>query len=602
MKTLLLLLLSSFLSTLAAVADDSLVTGPGGRETLETDDGTRTPGRLEGDPVGGFRFVGVDAKTTTLARGTLIQGPGRGTATAAGLPPFRVELGLGRRISGRLGAVDGGQVQLLDVSGEGKLTVARAGVLAVVQRPGETQVFHDAFESLDTNRWSVVGEPEVTAEPRVTGARSLRVPAGGASLTHRLEEPFGAGRLEVAFHDDGTVAAGRQWFVDLTFRNPNGRETVRVVLGWAEDSLAVEAPRGPSLAVQRLARKRGWHRLAVRFGPELCEVGVDGNELAHGKGLGGPLVEIRLASYGAGKAAEDPDPPALAGHLDDLRLVRFAEPVAGLETDATQDEVRLTGGDQLFGKVRAADGEAVTLAIDGRDASIPWAEVAGLFFRRESRPGTPVEGLLVRVDWRGGPGTDPRDLNSIEGALSGLDDSVLKIDTPYAGTVAVPRDRLTSLRVIGRGRWVMIDPVAHHLGDEVSTTPPLLDPPQPEGGVLERAVDLPTVPEGNAFLVLDLIQVVGEAADLPFSTLVKKGELRTNVKLNGEPFDYLNHYITTKNETAERVRLPIPRALLRPGKNVFRFEQAGIASDPNFLDDLGVLGIALEFAAGAGPR
>jgi len=34
---------------------------------------------------------------------------------------------------------------------------------------------------------------------------------------------------------------------------------------------------------------------------------------------------------------------------------------------------------------------------------------------------------------------------------------------------------------------------------------------------------------------------------------------------------------------------------LRTGKNVIRLEQTGIASDPNFLDDLGILCIALEF-------
>ena len=45
------------------------------------------------------------------------------------------------------------------------------------------------------------------------------------------------------------------------------------------------------------------------------------------------------------------------------------------------------------------------------------------------------------------------------------------------------------------------------------------------------------------------------------------------------------------------MRVPIPRGLLRVGKNVIRLEQTGTADNPNFLDDLGVLGIALEFAA-----
>jgi hypothetical protein len=593
------LLALAALAPAAAVAAEPPPAAPLKGETLESLDGTRTVGRLEGDPARGFRFVASGtSRVTSLEPGLAILCPGRGSSPASGLPPFSVEMGLGQRISGRLVAVDDREIRLLDVTGEGRLTVARGGASAVVQRPGESQVFQDGFETLDSTRWAVVGEPEVVDDLRVAGARSLRLGAGDVALTHRLDEPFGSGRLELAFHDGSEVVPRQQWFVDLTARGPSGLETVRVVLGWAEESLAVESPRGPALAVQRLARKRGWHRLSLRFGPDGTEVAVDGNELAHGKGFGGPLVEVRLASSSAGEAK----PPAdLAGHVDDVRLVRFAKPAADLETDVTQDEVRMTCGDQLFGKVAGADGETVRLAVDGRDAALPWGDVAGIYFRRSAAPGAPVEGLLVRVEWRAAPGDDPRDLNIVEGAMTGLTDSELSIATPYVGTVVIPRTRLTALRVVGRGRRLVIDPTAHHLGNEISATDPFIDPPQPEGGVLERTVELPDVPAGAASLVLDVVQVVGEATDLPFSNLVKKGELRTNVKINGEPFDYLNRYITSKNESPERIRLPIPRKLLRPGRNVIRLEQAGTANDPSYLDDIGLLGIALEFAPSPAP-
>jgi hypothetical protein len=152
------------------------------------------------------------------------------------------------------------------------------------------------------------------------------------------------------------------------------------------------------------------------------------------------------------------------------------------------------------------------------------------------------------------------------------------------------------MRIQGSGRRIIIDPTAHHLGDNISTTPPLIDPPQPEGGVLERTVDLAEIPPRPAALVLDVVHVVGEATGLQFASLVQKGELRTNVSINGQPVDYLNRHITSKNETPERIRLPIPPGRLRVGRNLIRFEQAGIATDPNYLDDLGLLGIALEFA------
>ncbi len=594
-------LLTTFLAlaTLAPTilaADEAPPAAPLKGETLEAADGHRTTGRLEGDPVRGYRFVATegDGAVVPLEPGMLIVSPGDGPSSVSGQPPFRVDLGQGHRLLGRLASVSDREVELLDVAGAGRFSIARGGVHAVVQRAGESIVLQDNFESLDTTRWAVVGEPEIVAEPRISGMRSLRIVAGGASLTHRLDEPFASGRFEIAFYDARAVVAGQQWFVDLTFRAETGQQTVRAILGWAEESLALESPGGPALAVQRLARRPGWHRLSVRFGPERCEVSVDGNSLGTGKGLEGPLLEIRLASYQAGKI-EPPDD--LAGHLDDLQLVRFNEPDGAVETDATQDEVRLTGSDQLFGKLRSADAEKIELTIDGRDVSLSWADVSGLYFRRAAVQGAAIEGLLVDLQWRAGAGTDRRDLNIVDGALVGLTETELTLATPYAGTLVVPRSRLTSLRVAGRGRRIVIDSMAHHLGDEISLKEPFIDPPQPEGGILERPFDLPTLPAGAAHLVLDVVQVVGEEVDSRFSARVKKGELRTNVKINGEPFDYLNRYITSKNETPERIRLPIPRGLLRPGRNAIRFEQAGTADDPNFLDDLGLLGIAVEFTA-----
>ena len=83
-------------------------------------------------------------------------------------------------------------------------------------------------------------------------------------------------------------------------------------------------------------------------------------------------------------------------------------------------------------------------------------------------------------------------------------------------------------------------------------------------------------------------------AILPFASLVSKGELRTNVQINGKFVDYLNRHITSKTETPERIRLAIPAGLLLEGENRLRIEQVAEADRPNSLDDLGVLGIALE--------
>jgi hypothetical protein len=94
------------------------------------------------------------------------------------------------------------------------------------------------------------------------------------------------------------------------------------------------------------------------------------------------------------------------------------------------------------------------------------------------------------------------------------------------------------------------------------------------------------------------VSVVGEAMGLHFSDEVRGGFLRTYVKLNGTQVDYLNRHITTDNEKREVVRLSVPRGLLKPGVNLLRIEQKGRQVDPRDLDDLGVLGIMIEFGAG----
>ena len=191
--------------------------------------------------------------------------------------------------------------------------------------------------------------PRLSPQPHLTDKHSLRLPAGGGAVVHKLVEPLATGRFDVAFHDDGAVVAGQQWSIELTFQGVSGLSLVRVVLGWSEESLAVESPSG--LAVQRLARTPGLAPILAPVWPRADRGFRRWQGAAHGKGPDGPLVAIRLASSPSGQPAP---PKGLAGHFDDLQLIRFAEPPASLELDVTQDEARLVVGDQLFGTIRQA--------------------------------------------------------------------------------------------------------------------------------------------------------------------------------------------------------------------------------------------------------
>ncbi len=598
-RTRVILGLAAHLAALSVLPSRS-AHGQSGGDSLELPNGTRVEGRIEGDAASGFRLVPAgegSAAAIALEPGAIIHHDGAAANTLASLSPFHVLLGEAARLSGTLRDLTKDSVRIGVGWQPAEITMPRAAVQAIVQRPGEARVLADEFEAIDPSRWSIGGKPESVAEPHFSERRSLRLPAEGASLVHNLEEPLAAGRLELAFFDDGIISPGKESIVEFVFHGPTGRSATRIVLGWSEDSLAVESPSG--LPVQRLARSTGWHRLALRFGPDQTEISVDRKELAHGRGPGGPLVSMRLATQGSNPA---PTAKPMAAYFDDLQLIRFAEPPASLDVDPSQDEARLVVGDQLYGEIQAADPQRVVVSVNGKRVSLRWAEVSGLYLRRVPAQGTPIEGLLVRAEWRSAPGDRPAERDFAEGALLAQSPGSFTLATPYCGTLTIPRADVRRLVVLGKGRRLVIDTSAHHLGDEISVTPPLLDPPGPEGLTLDRSIELAGPLDRPAELVLDVVQVVPEAGDSEYSRQVRNGELRTFVSINGKRVDYLNRFIkSTRNETPERIRIPIPPGLLQAGKNAIKFEVTGAESSNSLYDDLGILQIALEFPAAVQP-
>lgn len=561
-----------------------LAAGPSAGDAIRPEDGRRVSGAVLGDRRAGFRFVPEGGGTPLRLEAVgAVELEGRGPDRSASPPPFSVVLGDGQRVSGRLGRLAEGAIRLESGPDGLPIDFARRGVLALVQRPGEATVLFEAFDRLDKERWKAGGGAEVGMMPGPDGSTGLRLPASGGSVTWEAPEPVPAGRFEVRFADEGRTVAGRRLIVEWRFRTPGGTEPVAAVLGWEEEGLAVRSRSGgPALAVQRLPRRPGRHLLGVRFGPDRLDLDLDGDELAHGDSPGGPLIGLRLAAEGTG-----PEPPDdLAAWFDDLRIVRSAAPPPRVEVDPEQDEARLVTGDQLFGRVVAADAQGVRLDVDGRRAALGWDEVAGLHLRRAPGPSKPIDGLWVRLSWRGAGEPD-----AIEGALERIDAMAVTLSAPYAGPVTVPRALGLELRVLGRFRRTVLDPFPHHLG---KTRVPDLDPPQPEGGVLEIPFTLDAAPAGRAYLRLSVVQVVGVEGNPAYSPNVRGGELRTHLALNGRRFDTLNRHVTTRNDTPARLRIPIPEGLLRPGANVLRFEQEGMKEDPEKLDNLGLWGVAIE--------
>ena len=226
-------------------------------ESLERPGGQKVSGHLAGDSRTGFGFIPSHSSALLpLEIGSTIHFNGSGPTSLVSPPPFRVLIGRSLRLAGSLRGITETSVRLGVSWQPGEVTLPRPGVQAVVQRRGESRVLIDGFETLDRSRWSMTGNPEVVTQPHLTDKHSLRLPSGGASLVHKLSEPTPTGRFDVAFHDDGTVVAGQQWSIELTFQGASGCPSCRR-RAWVVGREPCPSSHLAGLAVQRLARTPG---------------------------------------------------------------------------------------------------------------------------------------------------------------------------------------------------------------------------------------------------------------------------------------------------------------------------------------------------------
>jgi len=566
---------------------------PAWKAAADGRDGQTWAGHLVADDDGSLRFETEDlARNLPLDRLARVRLDPELAAGRSEAPPFALNFSLDQRLSGRLEAIDEDVVTLRLAEGREPIVIERAAVTALVQKPGEALVLTESFDRLDPQRWSEI-EGRVQAEPTADRPDNpaLRLQGEDASARIALPDAVEAGRLALDFLHRNEVVEGNHFRLDLVFEGPVGAEVLRIELGWDEPFPVVESRGGPSLLVQPLVAEAGWRRLTARFGNDRTLLTIDGDELARGAGPSGPLSEVRISKSTARRAEAPEDLEAV---IDDLNIYRTFEPTTSAEVDPQQDEVRLTSGDQVWGRLLKGDAEALEFGVLGRAMRFPWSRVSGLYPKRTAVPSAPLEGRFVAVEWASGGSREG--LDRLEGAARGLQGDAFTFEVPYArsGPIAVPMDWVRRIEPLFEGRRIVLDPFPRHLGDQYM---PELDPPLPDGDRHELAFELDRAPDAPARLAIDVVQLEGEYEDGRFVEELRNGELRTTVRLNGEAFDYLNRYVEDANRRPARIEVPIPRGLLRAGANRLEFRQTGREDRPEDRDDLGLLRVAIEWPA-----
>lgn len=255
-----------------------------------------------------------------------------------------------------------------------------------------------------------------------------------------------------------------------------------------------------------------------------------------------------------------------------------------------QDQILLSTGDELFGKLLALDDEAVSLQGAFPSIRIAWEEVRQVQLHRRGVAGRAVGGLLVRLYLRN---TDePARDDVLRGALREIGDDSLVLDHAHLGRLNLPRSRVRALDVLGEGLRVEIDAAERHLGNDVRTELPL---PFPDGTELVRTFALEDVPDGAAEIVCDVLQLESARPGGRFAKELQEGHLRSGVWINEKPVDYLNRHVTRPIDLPQLLRVPIPPGTLQPGTNTLRISQTPLPYDKSDYDDFLLSNLAVEF-------
>jgi hypothetical protein len=181
-------------------------------------------------------------------------------------------------------------------------------------------------------------------------------------------------------------------------------------------------------------------------------------------------------------------------------------------------------------------------------------------------------------------------MDRVEGAVEKFDENGIALRLSQGGSITVPLERIVTIEPRNAIGLRVLDARPRHLGDEVDLR---VIPPDPLGNRFGFAFEAGDEEAGWPLeLAVDVVEVLG-AGSPRFGDLIKKGELITEVRIGDKLLGTLNEKVTAENESPERIRFDIPQGTIRKGENRIEFLQKGRSNDPDYLDDLGLLGIRL---------
>ena len=586
-QTSLLLMISFLLSNaLGAIAEEHF-------PVKWSESGKERSGRLQlSDQGRSLSLVISDQKPDVLKPGQVLQVDQGQPAPGAPRPEVRESpgraiaiLGFQERLTGQFQSFQvNNAVRWILPGATAALDWPAGSVFAWAFHPSVSVLLFENFERADFPGAVVSPYPNAP-----DGQRVLPVSAGFKSGGVDQAQSNSESRLiQIAFYEPAAPGVSNSMTLKIESDAQGLRSRSIVLKSSAETSQwSIEMEGKESLARTPISRVAGWHWLSLSIEPDRTRITIDESVLADSRTswFGG-------ASLTGMEIRGDQNSGIM---IDSVGIYQYDTIKAPAQRPLTEDLIQMGGGHEFLGS---------------RDLSELSPFLIRAFLPSISSPSAKwVQGPVVRVTfqssgtslWR--PNSDAgylhglgllkspgNGLDCVEGAIGEMNEAQIRLDLSQGGFIRIARSQCLSIEpVLARGLKV-IDARPHHLGDETDLK---VIPPEPEGGRLAIAFESTDAESKyQTDLAIDVLQALG-ANISPFVESIKRGELVTEVWLNQVNLGTLNSQIKDRNETPQRITFPILANLLKSGGNQLEFRQKGRINEPDYLDDLSILGVRL---------
>jgi hypothetical protein len=373
-------------------------------------------------------FRSDQAKNISLADLSHIRFDGK--ATPLSRAPLRQMLVLPSQqyIRGNLNVVDEKKVVFVTSWGQ-TVSLGRVQLVGIEQAEDALPVVHDDFET-SLKSWSIEGNAGLRQERAYFGKSSLLLDQAGQSATREWRPPVRDGTLRLYFHVPAPAGSLR-WTLEMIpeiAREPRPALVIDYT-GYACVNMKERFHTWKAVS--------GWHLLAMEIEAGRLRIFVDDHCLGQSSLPAKEAIRGIRIFVSAGDALEQKNGKLW---IDELLVTRRLPTIPRPRTMKDQDILWLEHGEQLFGRIVAADAVMVTLEAKFGRRSMAWSQLRGIYFACPKAGPTSAE---PEIAFRAAPGFP---VDSLRAKLLRWNDGRLIVRHDIFGEIAIERERLDKIR------------------------------------------------------------------------------------------------------------------------------------------------------------